>query len=675
MRQLFVGAFHSFHKDIGAGLDNEDIALSIHEYVMLAKIRQCDLPSIEGLPKSIDTVVMQYQTNFQVYVSTTLWGRVHRWARHFKAAATYLMSCLLYEEPSEKERKRPSLQKKLVEFCKKKGLEQELDLALIDVYSILLQHTHCAGLCLNTVSVNTNWDKYFGLMWVILRQFEEYGPKDCESRAQDQGRGRGLRLFNLVPLAQIRNGFVTIDTSGLYELSRNLNINSKKNPLQSASTNIQQQPKIYVSHVQRFLANAEEEWGKKFQVTGKEWRHMSGITAAKKKRENWLKKRNDIVNANSNVPTSKVSHVSDLHNHFFYLFAHLNLWLDFYGSRQWRQLRKRSSIKRQQAHDLIVNRIIGKTERKCYLGHKGVNAKQSRLYNNVFVAFGGGQFSSTSRGHHPIPRRSLINALKQRKIPMRLVDEFRTSMLCSEEEEEQEEQEDCPKNLKETDFAQTKENYYFISIQSSKLTKVKKMDPIITFNVGLNQLFHPTLNYKISPPPPPPPPPISSSSSSSSGHNLTILQFIPRHAFVDVYQLKNSFSRNNLKFKVYDDVDLEVDCDSDRAKGNLLEFSILQEGKDTETEISIPFHMRYHRAVLRNDFSFLNGFNSYATVTIPPPLIYSSNGTLYSSASILVENNSVSVPFMDLSLGDYYFIIIAVTLVSLYYGLYQILHH
>ncbi|KAI3656043.1 hypothetical protein MP638_000941 [Amoeboaphelidium occidentale] len=48
MRQLFVGAFHYFHKGIGAGLDNEDIALSIHEYVMLAKIRQCDLPSIEG---------------------------------------------------------------------------------------------------------------------------------------------------------------------------------------------------------------------------------------------------------------------------------------------------------------------------------------------------------------------------------------------------------------------------------------------------------------------------------------------------------------------------------------------------------------------------------------------------------------------------------------------------
>ncbi|KAI3655624.1 hypothetical protein MP638_006068, partial [Amoeboaphelidium occidentale] len=233
MRQLFVGAFHYFHKGHGAGLSNEDIALSIHEYVMLAKIRLCDLPYIEGQSKSIDTVVMQYQTNCQVYVSTTLWGRVHRWARHLleiqlpavfkncarsKAAATYLMSCLLYEEPSEKERKRPSLQKKLVEFCKKKGLEQELDLALIDVYSILLQHTHCAGLCLNTVSVKTNWDKYFGLMWVILRQFEEYGPKDCESRAQEQRRGRGLRLFNLVPLAKIRNGFVTIDTSGLYEL-------------------------------------------------------------------------------------------------------------------------------------------------------------------------------------------------------------------------------------------------------------------------------------------------------------------------------------------------------------------------------------------------------------------------------------------------------------------------
>jgi transposase len=168
----------------------------------------------------------------------------------------------------------------------------------------------------------------------------------------------------------------------------------------------------------------------KFQVTGKEWRRMAGITEAKTKRENWLKKRIDIVNANSNVPTSKVSHVSDLHNHFFYLFAHLNLWFEFFGSRQWRQLRKRSSIKRQQALDLIVNRIIGKAERKCYLGHKGANAKQSRSYNNVFVAFGGGQFSSSSRGHHPIPRRSLINALKQRKIPMRLVDEFRTSMLC-----------------------------------------------------------------------------------------------------------------------------------------------------------------------------------------------------------------------------------------------------
>ncbi|KAI3657916.1 hypothetical protein MP638_003553 [Amoeboaphelidium occidentale] len=378
-----------------------------------------------------------------------------------------------------RKRTQETLSSKKITGVLQEGLEQELYLALIEVYSILLRHTHCAGLHLNSATVKKNWDRYFGLMWVILRHFEEYGPKDCESRAQEQRRRRGLQLFNVVPLAQIQNGFVTFDTSGLYELTRNLNINSKNNPLQSASTNIQQQPKNYVSPVQGFLANAEEEWRKiektestidefgyktddskeyvpvdlkdrtvvgidpnrqdlfmaydgkqKFQVTGKEWRYMSGITAAKKKRENWLKKRNDIVNANSNVPTSKVSHVSDLHNHFFYLFAHLNLWFDFYGSRQWRQLRKRSSIKRQQALDLIVNRIIGKVERKCYLGHKGVNAKQSRSYNNVFVAFGGGQFSSTSRGHHPIPRRSLINALKQRKIPMRLVDEFRTSMLC-----------------------------------------------------------------------------------------------------------------------------------------------------------------------------------------------------------------------------------------------------
>jgi hypothetical protein len=259
-----------------------------------------------------------------------------------------------------------------------------------------------------------------------------------------------------------------------------------------------------------------------------------------------------------------------------------------------------------------------------------------------------------------------------------LLKEFQKICLNLKEEEE-----DCPKNLQETDFAKLEENYYFISIQSSH-PKIVHNNPIVTFNVGLNQIFHPTLNYnKI--PATSTTAPISPISSRSGGHNLTILQFIPRHAFVDVYQLKNFFSRNNLKFKVYDeDVDLEVDCDSQRAKGNLLEFYI-QEGNDNKkTEISIPFHMRYQRAVVlrRNDFSFLHGFNSYATVTIPPPLIYysSSNGTLY-SASVFVENNSsvVSVPFMDLSLGDYYFIIIAVTLVSLYYGLYQIIinhrHH
>lgn len=49
----------------------------------------------------------------------------------------------------------------------------------------------------------------------------------------------------------------------------------------------------------------------------------------------------------------------------------------------------------------------------------------------VFVAFGGGKFSSCSRGHAPVPKVGFYKALKERKVPCRYVWEYNTSKLCS----------------------------------------------------------------------------------------------------------------------------------------------------------------------------------------------------------------------------------------------------
>ncbi|KAI3661405.1 hypothetical protein MP638_003878 [Amoeboaphelidium occidentale] len=94
--------------------------------------------------------------------------------------------------------------------------------------------------------------------------------------------------------------------------------------------------------------------------------------------------------------------VLENHSHLFH----------FYGSLKWRQLRRKTDIRRQKAYDVLCKRIAGE-----------------KL--DSIVAYGSAKFSASSRGSPPIPTTRLYKKLLQRNVCVRLVWEHRTSVVCS----------------------------------------------------------------------------------------------------------------------------------------------------------------------------------------------------------------------------------------------------
>ncbi|KAI3662498.1 hypothetical protein MP638_003638 [Amoeboaphelidium occidentale] len=125
------------------------------------------------------------------------------------------------------------------------------------------------------------------------------------------------------------------------------------------------------------LFDAYDENGS-FGCSGGEWRRL-------------LSKRTDIGKINADMPSAKCL-FTDLTSGVF--------------------LRRTCDIHKQWAYDHLIKRI-------------------KRRGKKVFVAFGGGKFSSCSRGHAPIPKVGFYKALKQRKIPCRYVWEYNTSKICA----------------------------------------------------------------------------------------------------------------------------------------------------------------------------------------------------------------------------------------------------
>ncbi|KAI3659908.1 hypothetical protein MP638_003408 [Amoeboaphelidium occidentale] len=397
-----------------------DLERKVNDYASMLKQVGLELPNGDGLSQSIVHLAGEYETRCKTFVSTTLLIRITRWLQFLletalpevfmsmarsKSAAGYLIAMLIYEMSDDPKKQEPTLAKKVVENCKK--------------YSSI------------------------GLMGIALEQV--YG---------------GLRAFTLAHIYHNRNGYVNIDTSCLFEVyqfgkedRRDWVFPFDKDLIEKEKTTqqyfmdtaearwgetIEMKPwlrpddfgfnrvnnkKVYVpidlkdtvviglDPGRKDLFDAYDENGS-FGCSGGEWRQLSGIEFSAKKRKFWLSKRTDIGKINADLPFSKVATVLEFKQYLSYFAEIFNTLMSFYGSHRWRLLRRKCDIHKQWAYDHLIKRI-------------------KRRGKKVFVAFGGGKFSSCSRGHAPIPKVGFYKALKQRNIPCRYVWEYNTSKICA----------------------------------------------------------------------------------------------------------------------------------------------------------------------------------------------------------------------------------------------------
>jgi hypothetical protein len=122
---------------------------------------------------------------------------------------------------------------------------------------------------------------------------------------------------------------------------------------------------------------------------------ISGAKSSKKQRDLWISKRDDIQNVYYGMPSAKVCTVQKFSEYLGVALENHSRLFDFYGSLKWRQLRRKTDIRRQKAYDVLCKRIAGE-----------------KL--DFIVAYGSAKFSASSRGSPPIPTTHLYKKLLEK---------------------------------------------------------------------------------------------------------------------------------------------------------------------------------------------------------------------------------------------------------------------
>lgn len=345
------------------------------------------------------------------------------------------------------------------------------------------------GLNLKKLFIKERWFSFFPLLYHILVHFETFSDVDAKARVEEQRNGRGLRLFTMVPLIRKKKNYILIDSNSLVEiysmaLSKDLFVTPKGFPRDCTNTNRLMHFKsefrkkqlwewtvnlkhcktkwdfdlsistdgvtVAVHFKKTFTSSTTDDKGykknnldsyvplgladrdtvvgldpgrdflfvcndgskKKIRCSTKEWRVKSGCAYQSLKQNTHVKNSGIIGNEDADTLSPKVATTAAF---TLYLDAFLENYKELvscYGSLKWRQLRRKTDIKRQKAYNVMCKRIAG------------VNM-------NAIVAYGAGGFSSTSPGHASAPIKGLYKALLLRGFKVLLVDEHRTSKVCS----------------------------------------------------------------------------------------------------------------------------------------------------------------------------------------------------------------------------------------------------
>ncbi|KAJ3287556.1 hypothetical protein HK104_008541 [Borealophlyctis nickersoniae] len=149
--------------------------------------------------------------------------------------------------------------------------------------------------------------------------------------------------------------------------------------------------------------------GETYRVSLGHYYQLCGFTAARKKRERWLKQSPTVQEALNRTSdhTYKTSALATFDAYLEALLPNLSLILDFYFRRRHRRLCFDAYIRTQTAWHEIT-----------------------QPFANSVVALGAAIFAHNSRGHPTGPLKKLRQKLKDRAFALRLIGEFNTSRVC-----------------------------------------------------------------------------------------------------------------------------------------------------------------------------------------------------------------------------------------------------
>ncbi len=360
-------------------------------------------------------------------------------------------------------------------FVPDAGQREEMERLFTDI-DVKLTMVGERRLSLEEGDVKESWWEYLPILWEIQKEFGKKHLADTEGRREEPKKhGRKTetkreprtRIFCLMPQHSYGKRFLPIDTTALRDI-----LFRSKHPV---VTNVTREAfrdrademwatffrtdvvknfnyrietdlvAVTINHTKivRRVADATRASDRDIlDLTGKEvigndpghndlttcaygdgtvvrcstarYHDLAGFNREKRLRERWLKKAPDIDVIQRDIPTPKVGNTESFLTHCRYVAEDWKRLHDYYAANRFRQSSFRSHVGRQKAYSIICKEML--------------RVEVDKFYPDKVVAYGAASFSCF--GGQVAPVKQLFRQLKRRCV-VRKVDEFRTSITCS----------------------------------------------------------------------------------------------------------------------------------------------------------------------------------------------------------------------------------------------------
>ena len=164
----------------------------------------------------------------------------------------------------------------------------------------------------------------------------------------------------------------------------------------------------------------EEGTNKVWKLSRNEYYSVSGIYKGRENTKRWSEKILPNLNALSKVSSKGISLSSYLDYIKVFVENYKILWSE-YSNKHWAEQRLRQYGGKKRCFDRFWNKVLGKEEKRT---------------KTTVIAFGGAKFAPGGKGEISVPTsRAFKECKKQKGLKVLVVDEFRTSKLHYEREQ------------------------------------------------------------------------------------------------------------------------------------------------------------------------------------------------------------------------------------------------